>query len=180
MSLGYIAIAALTPLEMAAAYTINPMSAVMLIRWLGGTRHTEDLVQGVSFPGYDAQGNPIDAEEVYQYADIVASTGIEHATVSRLIEGGAPMIAAKDASGTNIVFTTARELIDALTREAAWPYHTDGTPYSVQWNGTDFIMDGKPAQDYFGPATGIVDAISNIPWYVWLGVAYLGYRAVKG
>ena len=50
-------------------------AAPRVLSWLGGHRRTEDLVTGVSFPGYDAQGNAIEWEDIYQYADFLWPDG---------------------------------------------------------------------------------------------------------
>lgn len=71
-NLGYISTIAnpgnyTTPVGPAAAF--YTWAAPRVLHWLGGHRNTEDLVAGVSFPGYDSQGNPVDWEDIYQFAD---------------------------------------------------------------------------------------------------------------
>lgn len=63
-----------TPVGPAAAF--YTWAAPRVLNWLGGHRNTEDLVPGVSFPGYDDLGNPIEWTDIYQYADYFWPDGI--------------------------------------------------------------------------------------------------------
>ena len=59
----------------AAAGELYLRFAPRLARFLGGHRDTEKLVAGVSFPGHDAYGNPIEDSDPYQFADTVDPPG---------------------------------------------------------------------------------------------------------
>ena len=48
---------------------LTPQGIFQLMRLLGSRRRTQDLVPGTSFPGYDPQGNPMDTEDPYKYAN---------------------------------------------------------------------------------------------------------------
>lgn len=52
-----------------AASAFYMWAAPRVLNWMGGYRATESLVPGVSFPGYDSAGNPIEWEDIYQFAD---------------------------------------------------------------------------------------------------------------
>lgn len=90
MPLGFIATVPVVSSSLNPLTGITPFGVVQLIRWLGGTRRTADLVPGVSFPGYDAAGNPIDYENIYQYADLVQQVPLE--LIQEAIQAGVMLV----------------------------------------------------------------------------------------